>query len=69
MKRENVLLVRVDDHVYDRVEQIVDDSKDLGMTKSECIYTILKVFFGVNKPLNDFEKIRELTIKMRKGLF
>jgi len=69
MKRENVLLVRVDDHVYDRVEQIVDDSKDLGMTKSECIYTILKVFFGVNKPLKDFEKIRELTIKMRKGLF
>ena len=69
MKRENVLLVRVDDHIYDRVEEIVDDSRDLGMTKSECIYTILKVFFGVNKPPKDFEKIRELTIKMRNGLF
>ena len=69
MKRENVLLVRVDDHVYGRVEEIVDDSRDLGMTKSECIYTILKVFFGVNKPPKYFEKIRELTIKMRKGLF
>jgi len=69
MKRENVLLVRVDDHVYDRVEEIVDDSRDLGMTKSECIYTILKVFFGVNKPPKDFEKIRERTIKMRQGLF
>ena len=69
MKRENVLLVRVDDHVYDRVEEIVDDSRDLGMTKSECIYTILKVFFGVNKPPKDLEKIRELTIKRRKGLF
>ncbi|KAF5415745.1 MAG: hypothetical protein C5S48_05020 [Candidatus Methanogaster sp.] len=69
MKRENVLLVRVDDHVYDRVEEIVDDSRDLGMTKSECMYTILKVFFGVNKPPKDFEKIRELAIKMRKGLF
>nr|QNO42270.1 hypothetical protein FHAPGOLE_00001 [Methanosarcinales archaeon ANME-2c ERB4] len=69
MKRENVLLVRVDDHVYDRVEEIVDDSRDLGMTKSECVYTILKGFFGVNKPPKDFEKIRELTIKMRKGLF
>ena len=69
MKRENVLLVRVDDHFYDRVEEIVDDSRDLGMTKSECIYTILKVFFGVNKPPKDFEKIRELTIKMRQGLF
>ncbi|MEA1865767.1 MAG: hypothetical protein U9N46_11380 [Euryarchaeota archaeon] len=69
MKRENVLLVRVDDHVYDKVAEIVDDSRDLGMTKSECIYTILKVFFGVNKPPKDFEKIRELTIKRRKGLF
>jgi len=69
MKRENVLLVRVDDHVYDRVEEIVDNSRDLGMTKSECIYTTLKVFFRVNKPPKDFEKIRELTIKMRKVLF
>jgi len=51
------------------VEEIVDDSRDLGMTKSECIYTILKVFFGVNKPPKDFEKIRERTIKMRQGLF
>ena len=41
---------------------------ELRMTKSECIYAILKVFFGVNKPPKDFEKIRELTIKMRKGL-
>ncbi|MEA3283147.1 MAG: hypothetical protein U9Q68_11470 [Euryarchaeota archaeon] len=69
MKRENVLLVRVDDHVYARVEEIVAYSIDLGMAKSECIYTILKVFFGVNKPPKDFEKIRELAIKMRKGLF
>ena len=69
MKRKNVLLVRVDDHIFDRVEEIVDDSRDLGMTKSECIYTILKVFFRVNKPQKDFEKIRELTIKMRKDLF
>ena len=69
MKRENVLLVRVDDHIYDRVEEIVDDSRDLGMTKSECVYTILKVFFGVNKPPKDFEKIRELIIKRRKVLF
>nr|QNO45491.1 hypothetical protein PALFMHCA_00001 [Methanosarcinales archaeon ANME-2c ERB4] len=51
------------------MEEIVADSRDLGMTKSECIYTILKVFFGVNKPPKDFEKIRELAIKMRKGLF
>jgi len=68
MKRKNVILVRVDDYVYKRVEEIVDESRELSMTKSECIYALLKVFFGVNKPPKDFEKIRELTIKMRKGL-
>ena len=68
MKRENVILVRVDDYVYKRVEEIVEESRDLGMTKSECIFVIRKVFFEVNKPTKDFEKIRELTIKMRKGL-
>ena len=51
------------------MKEIVDDSRDLGMTKLECIYTMLKVFFRVNKPPKDFEKIRELTIKMRRGLF
>ncbi len=68
MKRENVILIRVDDYVYKRVEEIVEESKDLGMTKSECGYAILKVFFKVNNPPKDLEKIRELTIKMRKGL-
>jgi hydrogenase maturation factor HypE len=68
MKMENVILGRVDDYVYKKVEEIVDESRDLGMKKSECIYAILKLFFGVNKPPKDFEKIRELTIKMRKGL-
>ncbi len=68
MKRENVILIRVDDYVYKRVEEIVEESKDLGMTKSECGYAILKVFFQVNKPPKDFEKIREVAIKMRKGL-
>ncbi len=68
MKRENVILIRVDDYIYKRVEEIVDESKDLGMTKSECGYSILKALFSVNKPPKDFEKIRELSIKMRKGL-
>jgi hypothetical protein len=68
MRRENVILIRVDDYVYKRIEEIVEESKDLGMTKSECGYAILKVFFKVNNPPKDLEKIRELTIKMRKGL-
>ncbi len=67
MRRENVILIRVDDYVYKRVEEIVEE-KDLGMTKSECGYAILKVFFKVNNPPKDLEKIRGLTIKMRKGL-
>jgi hypothetical protein len=53
--------------VYKRLEQIVEESKDLGMTKSECGYAILKVFYKVNKLPKDFENIRKLTIKMRKG--
>lgn len=68
MKRGDIILVRVDDYVYKRVEEIVEESRDLGMTKSECLFVILKVFFEVNKPTKDFEKIKELTIKMRKGL-
>lgn len=68
MKRENVILIRMDDYIYKRIEEIIEESKDLGMTKSECGYSILKTFFKVNKPPKDFEKIRELTIKMRKGL-
>ena len=63
-----MILVRVDDYVYKRVEEIVDESRELSMTKSECIYAILKVFFGVNKPPKDFERIRELTIKIRREL-
>ena len=55
-----MLLVRVDDYVYKRVEEIVDESRELGMMKSECIYTILKVFFGVNKPPKNFEKLESL---------
>ena len=54
--------------VTESVDFQVEESKDLGMTKSECGYAILKAFFKVNKPPKDFEKIRELTIKMRKGL-
>jgi hypothetical protein len=68
MTRENVILIRLDDYVYKTVKEIVEESKDLGMTKSECGYVILKAFFKVNKPPRDFEKIRELTIKMIKRL-
>ncbi len=31
MKRENVILIRVDDYVYKRVEEIVEESKDLEL--------------------------------------
>jgi hypothetical protein len=49
MKRGGIILVRVDDYVYNGVEKILGESRDLGMTKSECIFEIHKVFFEVNK--------------------
>jgi hypothetical protein len=52
-----VILI-VDDYVYKKVEEMVEESKDLGMTKSESGYEILKVFFKVNNPPKDLEKIR-----------
>ncbi len=41
-------LIRVDNYVYKRLEEIVEESKELGMTKSECGYAILKMFYKVN---------------------
>jgi|LGVF01.1.fsa_nt_gb hypothetical protein len=59
VKRGNAILVRVDDYVYKGVKEIVKESRDLGMTKSECLYVILKMFFEVYLPTKDFGKIRE----------
>jgi len=67
MKKDKVILTRVDGGIAERVEYISSNSKDLELTKSEVIRIILHAFFKSQKD-NDIEKVRELAIKMRKGL-
>jgi hypothetical protein len=67
MKRARVMLTRVNVYIADRVECIANNSKDLELTKSEIARIILHVFFKSQKD-KDFEKVRELSIKMRKGI-
>jgi hypothetical protein len=65
MKKDRVMLTRVDVYIADRVEYIANNSKDLELTKSEVVRIILHAFFKSQKD-KDFEKVRELAIKMRK---
>lgn len=67
MKKDKVILTRVDVGIAERVEYISSHSKDLELTKSEVIRIILHAFFKSQKD-KDFEKVRELAIKMRKGV-
>jgi len=67
MKKDKVILTRVDEYIAERVEYIANDSKDIELTKSEVVRIILHAFFKSQKD-EDFEKVRELAIKMRKGL-
>jgi hypothetical protein len=67
MKKDRVMLTRVDVYIADRVEYIANNSKDIELTKSEVVRIILHAFFKSQKD-NDFEKVRELAIKMRKCL-
>ena len=67
MKKDRVMLTRVDVYIADRVEYIANNSKDLELTKSEIVRIILHAFFKLQKD-KDFEKVRELAIKMRKGV-
>lgn len=67
VKRENTVLARVDDYILNRINEIVDECKDLNITKSEVVYTILKAYFILNPPNEDLEKLRDLIIRNRKG--
>lgn len=42
-----------------RLPERVEGSRDLNLTKSECIYAI-KAFFRANQPPKDFERIKEI---------
>ena len=61
------MLTRVDVYIADRVEYLANNSKDLELTKSEIARIILHAFFKSQKD-KDFEKVRESSIKMRKGV-
>jgi antitoxin component of RelBE/YafQ-DinJ toxin-antitoxin module len=67
MKKDKVILTRVDENVAERIENIANNSKDLELTKSEVVRIILYAFFTSQQD-KDFAKVRELAIKMRKGL-
>jgi hypothetical protein len=67
MKKDTVILTRVDEYIAERVEYIANNSKDIELTKSDVVCIILHEFFKSQKD-NDFEKVRELAIKTRRGL-
>jgi hypothetical protein len=68
MKKDKVMLTRVDEFIAERVEYIASNSKDIELTKSEVVRRIILHAFFKSQKDKDFEKVRELAIKMRKGL-
>jgi len=65
MKKDKVILTRVERGIAERVEYIASNSKDLELTKSEVVRIILHAFFKSQKD-KDFDKVRKLAVKMRK---
>lgn len=68
MERKNVITVKVDDKMKGRLDDIIKESADLKLTKMDVVYVILWLFFRVNEPDKDRDKIRGLIIEMRKGI-
>lgn len=65
MEKNRVLLTRVDNSIAKEIEDIVESSRDLGLTKSEVVGVILYAFFkGQGKKSK--ETLRGLVIEMRK---
>jgi hypothetical protein len=65
MEKNRVLLTRVDNSIAEEIEDIVESSRDLGLTKSEVVSVILYLFFKVQGKKGK-EKLRGLVIEMRK---
>jgi|LGOV01.1.fsa_nt_gb antitoxin component of RelBE/YafQ-DinJ toxin-antitoxin module len=65
MEKNRVLLTRVDNSIAEEIEDIVESSRDLGLTKSEVVSVILYLFFKVQGKKAK-EKLRGLVIEMRK---
>jgi hypothetical protein len=67
MSKDKVILTRVDVNIAERMEYIASNPKDIELSKSGVVRIILHAFFKSQKN-KDFEKVRELAIKMIKGL-
>lgn len=67
MKCSNALLTRVDDKTSKMVDDIILQSPDLALTKSDIVGAIISAFFKL-PPEQCLSKARELVIKRRKGL-
>jgi len=52
-------------NIAEHVEYIASNSKDIELTKSKVVRIILHEFFKSQKG-KEFEKVRELAIKMNK---
>lgn len=66
MERKKVITIKVDEGMRKRIEEIVEQSAYLKLTKMDVVYSLLWAFFKTNKPDKDIEKIRSLVIEMRK---
>ncbi len=61
--------VALDTYIVKELDNIVNESRDLGVTRSEVINAVLHSFVKSDKAYNEkLEKVRGYIIKMRKGL-
>jgi metal-responsive CopG/Arc/MetJ family transcriptional regulator len=63
---KNKIGVALSSDVIAKLDEIIELSTDLKMTRSEIINAILKAFFA--SKANPIEKGREIVIRCRKGL-
>jgi len=61
--------VALEINVVKEMDDIVQNNKDLGLTRSEVINAILQAYIKSDHPYTErVEKLREFIIKIRKGL-
>jgi metal-responsive CopG/Arc/MetJ family transcriptional regulator len=57
--------VAVDEKTVEKVDELVDECDDLGVSRSEIVEAILTAF--VQSETNHVERVREIIIRKRKG--
>jgi metal-responsive CopG/Arc/MetJ family transcriptional regulator len=62
--------VALDDNIVKDLDFIVESNRDLGLTRSEVINSLLHSWLKSDHPQQTkIEKLREHIIKMRQGIF